>query len=142
MKLLGGKGPTSDKAHVRFEREVMLVVKLTHPNSACVDDSGLLHGEYCHRMKLMERTDPEECVQPKKPGRKQQWHGAEEQDQLVSKMIGELLVIQVIGARTDKPKTGRPSAGKIPGSRLAHLNKQPGLCQWQRQASVSVGSSA
>jgi serine/threonine protein kinase len=54
VKLLEGKRLTSNKARIRFEREVMLSAQLTHPNIARVYDSGLLRGQYYYVMELVE----------------------------------------------------------------------------------------
>lgn len=54
LKLLGGKRLTSDRARVRFEREVTLSAQLTHPNIARVYDSGLLRGQYYYVLELVE----------------------------------------------------------------------------------------
>jgi serine/threonine protein kinase len=45
---------TSDKALVRFEREVELAAALQHPNIACIHDSGIHQGIYYYAMDLIE----------------------------------------------------------------------------------------
>ena len=66
LKFLEGKRLTSDRARVRFEREVMLAAQLTHPNIARVYDSGLLSGQYYYVMELVEGVHLDKYVQSKK----------------------------------------------------------------------------
>ena len=66
LKLLEGRRLTSDKARVRFEREVMLAAQLTHPNIARVYDSGLLSGQYYYVMELVEGVHLDQYVQSHK----------------------------------------------------------------------------
>ena len=66
LKLLEGKRLTSDRARVRFEREVMLSAQLTHPNIARVYDSGLLRGQYYYVMELVEGVHLDEYVRSNK----------------------------------------------------------------------------
>jgi serine/threonine protein kinase len=63
VKLLEGNRLTSDRARVRFEREVMLSAKLTHPNIARVYDSGLLRGQYYYVMELVDGAHLDAYVQ-------------------------------------------------------------------------------
>jgi len=66
LKFLEGRRLTSDRARVRFEREVMLAAQLTHPNIARVYDSGLLSGQYYYVMELVEGVHLDKYVQSKK----------------------------------------------------------------------------
>ena len=66
LKLLEGRRLTSDRARVRFEREVMLAAQLTHPNIARVYDSGLLRGQYYYVMELVEGIHLDKYVQSNK----------------------------------------------------------------------------
>jgi serine/threonine protein kinase len=54
LKLLGNRYFTSKSAQARFEREVSLSAKLTHPNIARIYDSGLHEGIYYYVMELLE----------------------------------------------------------------------------------------
>jgi hypothetical protein len=54
LKLLGNRYFTSKQAQSRFEREVSLSARLTHPNIARVYDSGLHEGIYYYVMELLE----------------------------------------------------------------------------------------
>jgi len=54
LKLLGHGTFTSDKARLRFEREVEVTAGLEHPHIARVYDSGLRHGVYYYAMELVE----------------------------------------------------------------------------------------
>ncbi len=63
VKLLEGRRITSEKARVRFEREVTLSAQLTHPNIARVYDSGLLRGQYYYVMELVEGVHLDAYVQ-------------------------------------------------------------------------------
>jgi non-specific serine/threonine protein kinase/serine/threonine-protein kinase len=53
LKLLGGTAFGSEKARIRFEREVELAARLEHPHIARVYDSGLRHGVYYYAMELV-----------------------------------------------------------------------------------------
>lgn len=66
VKLLEGRRITSEKARVRFEREVMLSAQLTHPNIARVYDSGLLRGQYYYVMELVEGVHLDDYVRANK----------------------------------------------------------------------------
>lgn len=63
VKLLEGQRLVSDRARIRFEREVMLSAQLTHPNIARVYDSGLLLGQYYYVMELVEGVHLDKYVQ-------------------------------------------------------------------------------
>lgn len=54
LKMLARRRFTAKKAHARFEREVALAAKLTHPNIARIYDSGLHRGLYYYAMELVE----------------------------------------------------------------------------------------
>lgn len=54
LKMLAKRRFTAKKAHARFEREVALAAKLTHPNIARIYDSGLHKGLYYYAMELIE----------------------------------------------------------------------------------------
>jgi len=54
LKLLGSGAFGSDKARLRFEREVEVAARLEHPHIARVYDSGLRHGVYYYAMELIE----------------------------------------------------------------------------------------
>jgi len=54
LKLLGNRYFTSKSAQARFEREISLSARLTHPNIARVYDSGLHEGIYYYVMELLE----------------------------------------------------------------------------------------
>ena len=54
LKFLGKHRFASKRSRARFEREVSLAAKLTHPNIACVYDSGLHRGVYYYAMELVE----------------------------------------------------------------------------------------
>jgi len=54
LKLLGSGAFASDKARLRFEREVEVTAGLEHPHIARVYDSGLRHGVYYYAMELVE----------------------------------------------------------------------------------------
>jgi serine/threonine protein kinase len=54
LKFLGKHRFASKRSRARFEREVSLAAKLTHPNIACVYDSGLHRGVYYYAMELVD----------------------------------------------------------------------------------------
>ncbi|MBN1343008.1 MAG: protein kinase [Phycisphaerae bacterium] len=54
LKLLGVGVFGSDKARARFQREVELTARLSHPNIARVYDSGLNRGVYFYAMELID----------------------------------------------------------------------------------------
>ena len=54
---------TSQKALLRFEREVELAARLKHPNIAGIYDSGIYHGLYYYAMELLEGVPLDEYVQ-------------------------------------------------------------------------------
>lgn len=54
LKLLNAERFSSPKARARFEREVTLAARLTHPNIARIYDSGLYHGKHFYVMELVE----------------------------------------------------------------------------------------
>jgi len=62
LKLLGTHSFISEKAKARFEREVALAAKLTHPNIARIYDSGLRSGIYYYAMELVEGKHLEKYV--------------------------------------------------------------------------------
>ncbi|MHC4864512.1 MAG: serine/threonine protein kinase [Planctomycetota bacterium] len=54
LKVLSTGTFGTEKARVRFEREVELTARLEHPNIARIYDSGLHHGMYYYTMELFE----------------------------------------------------------------------------------------
>ncbi|MBM4017225.1 MAG: tetratricopeptide repeat protein [Planctomycetes bacterium] len=54
LKVLGRVGFGSEKARVRFEREVEIASRLEHPHIARIYDSGLCHGLYYYAMELVD----------------------------------------------------------------------------------------
>jgi len=54
LKLMGNRLFGSDMARARFEREVTLAARLTHPNIARVYDSGLHRGMHYYAMELVD----------------------------------------------------------------------------------------
>jgi serine/threonine protein kinase len=54
LKMLGRGSFVSDKARIRFEREVELTARLEHPNIARIYDSGLHRGMHYYTMELFE----------------------------------------------------------------------------------------
>jgi len=60
--MLAQKRFTAKKAQARFEREVALAAKLTHPNIARIYDSGLHRGLYYYAMELIEGTQLDHYV--------------------------------------------------------------------------------
>jgi serine/threonine protein kinase len=54
LKVLAARAFTSEKARLRFEREVELTARLEHPNIARIYDSGLNRGVYYYAMELFE----------------------------------------------------------------------------------------
>jgi|GEM_PF-587048 len=63
IKFLGRHRFDSDKAKARFEREVALAAKLTHPNVARVYASGLHRGVYYYVMELIDGIHLDNYVQ-------------------------------------------------------------------------------
>ncbi len=63
LKLLGGGAISSEKARMRFEREVELAAQLEHPNIARVYDSGLHQGVYYYAMELIDGVHLDEYVE-------------------------------------------------------------------------------
>jgi len=57
---------TSRKAAARFEREIELTARLSHPNIAKVFDSGIYHGLYYYAMELLEAVPLDEYVKQQK----------------------------------------------------------------------------
>jgi serine/threonine protein kinase len=54
LKVLGSGTFGTEKARMRFEREVELTARLEHPNIARIYDSGLQRGMYYYTMELFE----------------------------------------------------------------------------------------
>ncbi len=71
LKLLGGTRFGSEKARVRFEREVELTARLVHPNIARVYDSGLYQGIYYYAMELIEGVHLDRYVKEENLDQKQ-----------------------------------------------------------------------
>ena len=65
IKFLGRHRFGSDRAKVRFEREVALAAQLTHSNIARVYASGLHRGIYYYVMELIDGIHLDEYVQQK-----------------------------------------------------------------------------
>ncbi len=63
LKILGLAAFGSDKARIRFEREVELTARLEHPNIARVYDSGLRRGYYYYAMELVDGVPLDKYVQ-------------------------------------------------------------------------------
>lgn len=63
LKFLGRHRFSSKRSRIRFEREVSLAAKLTHPNIACVYDSGLHRGVYDYAMELVDGVHLDKYVQ-------------------------------------------------------------------------------
>lgn len=63
LKLMGGAVFGSDKARLRFEREVELAARLEHPNIARVYDSGLHRGVYYYAMELVSGVHLDQYVE-------------------------------------------------------------------------------
>lgn len=53
---------TSERAHLRFEREIDLAARLRHPNIARIYDSGVDRGQYYYVMDLVDGTNLDEHV--------------------------------------------------------------------------------
>ncbi len=71
LKILTSARFASEKARVRFEREVELTARLVHPNIARVYDSGLHQGIYYYAMELIEGGHLDRYVKEKNLGQKQ-----------------------------------------------------------------------
>ncbi|MHC4623531.1 MAG: serine/threonine protein kinase [Planctomycetota bacterium] len=57
LKVLGTGAFASERARVRFEREVELTARLEHPNIARIYESGLHRGVYYYTMELFKGED-------------------------------------------------------------------------------------
>ena len=55
----------SERARIRFEREIELVARLKHPNIARIYDSGMNHGQYYYIMDFVEGSNLDEYVRQK-----------------------------------------------------------------------------
>ena len=71
LKLLGPGSFGSEKARLRFEREVELAARLQHPHIARVYDSGLGHGVYFYAMELVPGLPLDEYVEQNGLGRRE-----------------------------------------------------------------------
>jgi len=67
LKFMGRHRFASDKARARFEREVALAAKLTHPNIARVYHSGIHRGVYYYAMELVDGVHLDKYVQQNLP---------------------------------------------------------------------------
>jgi len=67
LKFMGRHRFASDKARARFEREVSLAAKLTHPNIARVYHSGIHRGVYYYAMELVDGVHLDKYVQQNLP---------------------------------------------------------------------------
>jgi serine/threonine protein kinase len=63
LKVLGMGTFASEKARLRFEREVELTARLEHPNIARIYDSGLHRGVYYYAMELFEGQHLDKYIQ-------------------------------------------------------------------------------
>lgn len=63
LKMLGTGTFASEKARLRFEREVELTARLEHPNIARIYDSGLHRGVYYYTMELFDGEHLDKYVQ-------------------------------------------------------------------------------
>ena len=52
----------SERARIRFEREIELVARLNHPNIARIYDSGMNHGQYYYIMDFVEGSNLDDYV--------------------------------------------------------------------------------
>ncbi|MFW6107585.1 MAG: WD40 repeat domain-containing serine/threonine protein kinase [bacterium] len=68
VKVLGLAAFGSEKARVRFEREVELTARLEHPHIARVYDSGLRRGFYYYAMELVDGVPLDRYVREKELG--------------------------------------------------------------------------
>jgi serine/threonine protein kinase/WD40 repeat protein len=62
LKLLKSGGMASERAKLRFDREVEVTSRLQHPNLARVYDSGILHGIYFYAMELIDGVPLDQFV--------------------------------------------------------------------------------
>ena len=62
LKFLSAQILGAEKARQRFEREVKLSARLSHPNIAQIYDSGLHHGHYYYAMELIKGVDLETFI--------------------------------------------------------------------------------
>lgn len=62
---------SSDKARLRFEREVELAAQLEHPNLARIYESGLHKGKYYYTMELIQGEHLDQYVQNKELSKRQ-----------------------------------------------------------------------
>lgn len=63
LKVLGTGTFASEKARLRFEREVELTARLEHPNIARIYESGLNRGVYYYTMELFEGEHLDKYIQ-------------------------------------------------------------------------------
>jgi serine/threonine protein kinase len=71
LKVLGMGTFASEKARLRFEREVELTARLEHPNIARIYDSGLRRGAYYYAMELFEGQHLDKYIQGRNLGTRQ-----------------------------------------------------------------------
>ena len=71
LKVLGMGTFASEKARLRFEREVELTARLEHPNIARIYDSGLHRGVYYYAMELFEGQHLDKYIQGRDLGTRQ-----------------------------------------------------------------------
>jgi len=71
LKVMASPRFASEKAQLRFEREVQLTARLDHPNIARVYDSGLRHGMYYYAMELIDGMSLDRYVKGKGLSRNQ-----------------------------------------------------------------------
>jgi tetratricopeptide (TPR) repeat protein len=71
LKLMGASAFGSERARVRFDREVELMARLEHPNIARVYDSGTDRGLYYYAMELVEGLPLDDYVAKNALDRKQ-----------------------------------------------------------------------
>ena len=66
VKVLPPAMHLSEKAKMRFEREVDLAASLRHPNIVTIYDSGIAEGQYYYAMEFIEGDPLDKYVQSRK----------------------------------------------------------------------------
>ncbi len=62
LKLISSAGFASERARLRFDREVEITARLEHPNIARVYDSGINRGVYFYAMELIDGVSLDQYV--------------------------------------------------------------------------------